>query len=258
MGLISALRSARRRRILERSPIDEGLWSRTLRELPLFSRLNPADAARLRDLATIFLGEKTFHPVQGAVPDDRLKTAVAAQACLPLLGLDMDWYSDWSTIIVTPRGYEVRNRDVDEAGVVHEYDEDFAGEVLHLGPVVLSIADIRASGRCDGYNVVIHEMAHKIDGRDGPFDGCPPLHEDMDPTAWRRAFRAAYEDLLERIEGARNRRPAPIDEYAARSPDEFFAVVCEYFYEKPFLLRAEYPDVFEQLVLFFRRNPAGN
>ncbi len=263
MSLFSPFRAARRRRILERSPIEEGLWSWAIKEHRIFNWLGPEDRLRLRELATIFLAEKTFDPVGGVELKDELRVSIAAQACLPLLGLDMDWYSDWSTIIVMPREYEVGRKDVDEAGVVHEYDDEFSGEAFDLGPVALSRVDVEASGWGDGYNVVIHEMAHKLDGRDGSFDGCPPLHRGMDYGAWRDAFREAYESLRGSLEKprpsrgriSRRKRGPRIDSYAAESPDEFFAVACEYFYEKPALLNSEYPEVFAQLALFFRRDP---
>lgn len=261
MGLFSPFRAARRRRILERSPIGDGLWDWAIKEHRIFRWLGPADAVRLRELATVFLGEKRFDPVGGAALDDRLRVSIAAQACLPLLGLDLDWYSDWSTIIVTPREYGVSKRDVDEAGVVHEYEDEFSGEAFDLGPVALSKLDVEASGWGDGYNVVIHEMAHKLDGRDGEFDGCPPLPRDMGYADWRAAFMPAFEDIREKAGRApkrRSRRRGPrIDPYAAESPDEFFAVCCEYFYEKPFVLASEYPAVFAQLARFFRRDPRG-
>jgi Mlc titration factor MtfA (ptsG expression regulator) len=267
MGFLSPFRGARRRRALERHPIDDELWDWAIKEHKIFQRLNEADRVRLRELSTIFLAEKLFDPVGDVRIDEELKVSVAAQACLPLLGLDMDWYSDWSTIIVTPREYDVRKRDVDEAGVVHEYDDEFAGEAFELGPVALSRADVEASGWGDGYNVVIHEMAHKLDARNGDYDGAPPLRPGMSPAAWQAAFKAAYEDLRTRLEAPSSRKPrrgklrksgAPrIDAYAAEGPDEFFAVACEYFYERPELLRQEYPAVYEQLVLFFARDPAA-
>jgi Mlc titration factor MtfA (ptsG expression regulator) len=265
MGFLSPFRFARRRRILERSPIDDELWGWAIKEHKIFRWLGDSDRSRLRELSTVFLAEKVFDPVDGVKLDDELKVSIAAQACLPLLGLDIDWYSDWSTIMVTPREYDVRKRDVDEAGVVHEYDDEFSGEAFDLGPVALSRVDVEASGWGDGYNVVIHEMAHKLDGRDGAFDGCPPLHPGMDYGAWREAFRGAYESLRSSLErpaarrGRTNRakRGPRIDSYAAESPDEFFAVACEYFYEKPALLRSEYPEVYRQLALFFRRDPTN-
>jgi Mlc titration factor MtfA (ptsG expression regulator) len=266
MGFFSPFRSARRRRILERFPIDDELWDWAVREHKIFRWLGRADRARLRELSTLFLAEKLFDPVGGVELSEELKVSIAAQACLPLLGLDLDWYSDWSTIIVTPREYDVRKRDVDAAGVVHEYDDEFSGEAFDLGPVALSRVDVEASGWGDGYNVVIHEMAHKLDGRDGSYDGCPPLHGNMDYGEWRDAFREAYESLRASLErpaprsrrAPRSKRAPRIDSYAAESPDEFFAVACEYFYEKPALLRSEYPRVYEQLALFFRRDPTAD
>jgi Mlc titration factor MtfA (ptsG expression regulator) len=260
MGLLSPFRAARRRRILASSPIPDDIWDWAIREHRIFRWLGAEDIARLRELSTIFLGEKIFDPVGGLELDEETKVSIAAQACLPLLGLGIDWYNDWSTIIVTPREYGVEKRDVDSAGVIHEYDDEFAGEAFDLGPVALSKVDIEASGWGDGYNVVIHEMAHKLDGRSGSYDGCPPLRQGMDYGAWKRAFSAAYEDLRAKIErppSRRSRRKGPrIDSYAAESPDEFFAVACEYFFEKPHLLRSEYPEVYSQLVQFFARDPA--
>ena len=266
MSFLSPFRAARRRRILERSPIEDELWAWAVKEHKIFHWLGGEDRARLREFATIFLSEKTFDSVGAFALKEDLRVSIAAQACLPLLGLDMDWYSDWSTIIVTPKEYEVKKRDVDEAGVVHEYDDEFSGEAFDLGPVALSKVDIEASGWGDGYNVVIHEMAHKLDGRDGSFDGCPPLHRGMDYEAWREAFRGAYDSLRSALDKgvqkrgrvSRAKRGPRIDSYAAESPDEFFAVACEYFYERPALLRSEYPAVFAQLALFFRRDPTQN
>jgi MtfA peptidase len=272
MGLFSFFRTARRERMLARFPIDDELWVWAIKEHKIFRWLgagsgsDPGDRDRLRMLSTVFLAEKLFDPVGGVELDDELKVSIAAQACLPLLGLDMDWYSDWSTIIVTPREYDVRKRDIDDAGVVHEYDDEFSGEAFDLGPVALSRVDVEASGWGDGYNVVIHEMAHKLDGRDGSFDGCPPLHAGMDYGVWRDAFSAAYDGLRESLErparrsgrARRAKRGPRIDSYAAESPDEFFAVACEYFYEKPALLRSEYPEVYRQLALFFRRDPTAD
>jgi Mlc titration factor MtfA (ptsG expression regulator) len=269
MSLFHPFRAARRARILSRSPIADELWDWALVEHRIFRWLSAEDTRRLRELATVFLGEKRFDPVGGLVLEEETKVSIAAQACLPLLGLEegLDWYADFSTIIVTEKEYGVRKRDVDEAGVVHEYDDEFAGEAFELGPVALSRADVEASGWGDGYNVVIHEMAHKLDARNGDYDGAPPLRPGMSPAAWQAAFKAAYEDLRTRLEAPSSRKPrrgklrksgAPrIDAYAAEGPDEFFAVACEYFYERPELLRQEYPAVYEQLVLFFARDPAA-
>ncbi len=270
MGIFSRLREAGRKRLAERNPIPDELWDWAFRGHKIFRGMPEGDEKLLRELSTLFLATKRFDPVDGAEVDEELKVSVAAQACLPLLGLDFDWYRGWSTIIVTPGYYNVTKREADEAGVIHEYEDDFAGESFDLGPVALSVPDIDASGWGDGYNVVIHEMAHKIDGRDGSYDGCPPLHRDMDALAWKAAFSEAFADFRSKLESPRTgRRPGGgrgpggkaksrtrIDPYAAESPDEFFAVACEYFYERPGVLLREYPAVYAQMRTFFRRDPS--
>ena len=40
-----------------------------------------------------------------------------------------------------------------------------------------------ASGQCENYNVVIHEMAYKIDILDGEANGCPSLYRYMAPIS---------------------------------------------------------------------------
>jgi len=47
-----------------------------------------------------------------------------------------------------------------------------------------------------------------------------------------------------------------LDEYAAEDPAEFFAVATEFFFERPRALRARHPDLYTQLRVFYRQDPA--
>ncbi len=40
-------------------------------------------------------------------------------------------------------------------------------------------------------------------------------------------------------------------------PAEFFAVATEFFFEKPIEFKPVHPDLYEQLTLFYRRDPAS-
>jgi Mlc titration factor MtfA (ptsG expression regulator) len=267
MGIFDRLLNAKNRRLAERENIPDELWEWTIDEHRIFKDMCADDESRLRSLSGQFLASKRFTPVDGAEISDRLKVSVASQACLPLLGLDISWYRGFSTIFITPEAYTIQQSWTDEAGVVHEYEEEVAGEAFPMGPVALSIPDIDSSGWGDGYNVVIHEMAHRLDSLDGIFNGRPPLHDDMDGSRWNQVLAEAWEDLNTKLRsysgGGRaghrgtSKRRVRIDPYAAESLDEFFAVVCEYFWENPSLLIREYSAVYEQLTLFFRRDPAA-
>lgn len=266
MGFFANMRESRVRRLAERNPIADELWDWAMAEHRIFRGMPEPDRIRLRDLATRFLAVKRFEPVGGVILDGETRVSVAAQACLPLLGLDLDWYREFTTIFITPEAYRVTQRVEEAGGVVREYEDEFAGEAFDLGPVALSLPDIEASGWGDGYNTVIHEMAHKLDSLDGIHDGRPPLHPGMDPKRWSAVFAKALQDLRASLEkpnrgGARGgtrgkaRRGTVMDPYAAESIDEFFAVACEYFWEKPSILVREFPEVSGLLAEFFRREP---
>jgi MtfA peptidase len=256
MGIFSGFRKRRRERLAERNPIPDDLWDWAVSEHPILRGFVPDDASTLRSLSAVFLAEKRFYPVGGLELEDDMKVSIAVQACLPVLRLGMDWLSGWTSIIVSPDEFSITRKDLDRAGVIHEYEDELSGQVLDLGPVVLSYKDVEASGWGDGYNVVIHEMAHKLDERGGEIDGCPPLPAKA-AAAWRRTFGEAYADFRKKAEaaGRRGARKLPIDEYAAEAPDEFFAVACEYFFERPWTLERAYPEVYARMAEFFLQDP---
>jgi Mlc titration factor MtfA (ptsG expression regulator) len=249
------LKGWRRRRILSRHAIPDALWAEAAAAIPAVGRLTGDAQQRLRDLALLFMHEKHFEPVQGMVLDDAGRLRIALLACLPILELGLDAYAGFHSIVVHPDEFLVRNREYeDEAGVVHVGDDLLSGEAFDQGPVVLAWTEVQASGRGEGYNVVVHEMAHKLDMLSGEANGVPPLHGDMRTPEWVAAFDAAYDDLCDRLE--RGEEPW-IDPYAVEDSAEFFAVSAELFFDMPKELRAEYPDVYAQLARFFRQDPAA-
>jgi Mlc titration factor MtfA (ptsG expression regulator) len=245
----------RRRRILSRYAIPDEHWAQALEAWPALRRLNDEQRERLRKLALLFLHEKSFEAARGFELDEAKCVRIAAMACLPILELGFDAYSNFHSVVVHPDEFLVRDRTIeDEDGVVHVGDDLLSGEAHEQGPVVLAWSEIEISGRGEGYNVIVHELAHKLDMLGGEADGIPPLHGDMRVPDWVAAFDAAYEDLEDALE--RGEEPW-IDPYAAEDRTEFFAVCTELFFDVPRDLRDEYPDVYEQLRRFFRQDPAS-
>ena len=251
VGLAGGLERGVWRRRGERA-IDEADWSAALDALPILVPLDGDEHARLRSLAERFIATKSIEPML----DQRLTAVdvavIAAQACLPILALGLDAYASWRTVVVYPAGFVARGHEVDEAGVEHEWEEERSGESWSGGPVVLSFEDVEASGQGEGYNVVIHELAHKLDMLDGDANGRPPLHRGMDAAAWSRDFSAAFDDLNRCIDAG---EVPPVDEYAAEDPGEFFAVASEYFFESPLELDSAFPCVYGHLRDFYRQDP---
>lgn len=244
----------RRRRILRRHGLEPAVWHGAMDQLPLLGRLTLEERQRLAELATLFLHDKSLEAAGGLNLDEDKRLRIALQACLPILELGLDWYDGWVSVIVYPADFVPRYEAVDEAGVVHLIHEPHAGESWDRGPVIINWDDAAQAGEIDGYNVVIHEFAHKLDLLNGVANGMPPLHGDMSPRHWSAAFTAAFEDLHHRLEGGDE---PPLDPYAGESPAEFFAVASEGFFERPEALGAAYPQVYEQLKAFYRQDPAA-
>jgi len=249
------IKNRRRRRILATESIPETLWNAAVGAVPVLRTLDDDERARLRDLALLFLHEKRLEPAGGLVLDDEMAVRLAALACLPILELGLDCYDGFAAVIVYPDEFVVPGREhVDDAGVVHIADDILSGEAWDFGPVILAWADVAASGQGDGYNVVAHEFAHKLDLLDGAVNGVPPLHRDMRVAEWTETFQAAYDDLVEQVERGEE---TWIDPYAAENPGEFFAVCSELFFDVPLDLQIAYPALYRQLAAYYRQDPAA-
>jgi len=252
--MLATLRNWRRERILRRSSLDDREWRTVLERYPFTRALSTEERARLRERVILFLHEKSIVGAGGLVVRDGMRMSIAAQACMLILNLDLEYYRGWVEVIVYPDEFVAEYDYVDEDGIAHHVEAPMTGESWLEGPVILSWADAELRGEEPGYNVVIHEFAHKLDMLNGDANGFPPLHPGMDREAWPRAFGAAYDDFCRRV--ARG-EPSAIDAYAAEHPSEFFAVLSEAFFETPAAVRAEYRDVYRQLAAFYRQDPAA-
>jgi len=240
----------RRLRAPAEVPIDDAHWAHLRRRLPLLDAIDATDQARLRQLCARFLARKSIYGARGLEVDSGMQLQIAAQACLPVLNLGLEAYDSWQDVIVYPAEFVPVLEWVDESGVQHRRAEPRIGEAWARGPLILSWEDVRAGGRGDGFNVVIHECAHKLDMLDGDANGCPPLHAGMSRADWHAAWSSAFERFC-----ADPQRMAWLDPYAAESPEEFFAVMSEVFFELPWQVRGSLPEVYRQLLAFYRWEP---
>lgn len=237
------------------TPLPPALWAQVRARLPWAAALDEARAQRLSALSAWFLRRKAIVPVAGLELDEADRTLLAAACCLPLLEIGVAGLRGWSELVVYPDAFRVNRSHVDAAGVLHEWEDELIGEAWEAGPLILSWADVQADcAEPDaGFCVAVHEMAHKLDALDGLLDGTPPLASAFH-TDWVRDFQAAFDAMNAQID--RSRAP-PIDEYAAESPEEFFAVASEYHFSAPAVLRAAYPQVAAHLARLYGPAPLG-
>ena len=248
-----------RKRALPR-PIPDTLWDRVLVRYPFLSARPEADRIRLRQLAAQFLAGKEFHGAQGFAITDEVALSIAAQAVLPVMNLGLKWYDDFVGIVVHHGQVVARRTATDEAGVVHQWDDVLAGEAMDRGPVMLNWRDVQDAGATaqQGYNLVIHEFAHKIDMRDGQADGCPPLPSPAARRAWLVTMDAEYQGFREKVIQAERfgAQVQWLDSYGATSIDEFFAVACEAYFVNRMRFEQEFPALVALFDPFFRIQPS--
>lgn len=254
--MFNLFRRWREDRLIRRMAFTEAEWETAVADWPVAQRYQGEERVALRDMSFRFLARKTIAAGGGFAYTDAMCLKLATMACVPVLHLGLDWYDRWQTVILYEGDFVPHGTWYTADGVAHERAPGLSGEAWLRGPVILSWDSICMSGPGDedhyAANVVIHELAHKLDMlRDGA-NGAPPLHPDMAAGEWHRVFTAAWERL--EVAEARN-QTLPVDDYALTNPAEFFAVCSETFFEAPLRLKKGMPDVYRLLTQFYRQQP---
>ncbi len=223
-----------------------------VRRFPLYRKLPVELLRKLEGKINVFLRQIDFVGCDGLDVTEEMRLSIAAQACLLVVNNDA-WYTDLRTILIYPDAF--RSPEITHDGyVVTERESVRVGESWSRGPVVLSWAHAEqgAVDREDGHNVVLHEFAHQLDSLSGHTDGAPILNKGQSFADWERVIVDAYD---RHVENAESVRETALDIYGADGLEEFFAVAVELFFEKPWALRREEPEVYDQLSAFFRLDP---
>jgi MtfA peptidase len=246
---------SRRRNRLRSQPFPESWLNIIKRNVPYYERLTHAEQQELQGTIQVFIAEKNFEGCGGLEMTDEIKVTLAAYACILLLHLKHDYYPRLQSILVYPDAYPVPGVRRAVGNILVEGDEIRAGESWRTGVVVVSWnhALSRPSDPSGGRNVILHEFAHQLDQEDGSADGAPILPSTSMYATWARILGREYQALSEAADA---NSPTLLDKYGATNPAEFFAVVTEYFFEQPQQFRERYPELYEELKLYYGQDPA--
>jgi Mlc titration factor MtfA (ptsG expression regulator) len=190
----------------------------------------------------LVLAEQRFEALEGVAVTDELRLSVAAGAALLLHGRP-DWeVPHGRTILFYPGTFD------DDYDVEDELNAAYDGMVHPQGPVVLSAPAVEAGwARADGYNVVLHELAHLFDFEGTGADGIPSLMDPSSAGAWQTLVR----EEMRKVQLGRS----VLRRYASTNPAELFAVAVEQFFERPIRLQRHHPALFDALVALFQLDP---
>ncbi|WP_410015440.1 DgsA anti-repressor MtfA [Sodalis sp. C49] len=229
------------------------LWQEAL-AIPLFSPLCAAERHALVMLAGKFLQQKKLVPLQGLTLDDAMEARIALMFALPVLGLGIEWLDGFHEVVIYPAPFVVNDEWQDEYGLVHRGEAVHSGQSWDQGPIVLNWLEIQDSFDLSGFNLIIHETAHKLDARNAGVVNGVPLISIRDVARWETLLHAAMEDLQDEVDLV-GEDAASMDAYAASDPAECFAVLSEYFFSSTELLNERFPELYRCFTQFYRQDP---
>ena len=245
----------RRRSRIRKKAFPSEWWEIIDRNVPFISYLGLSERMELEGHVLILLSEKRFEGAAGLKITDEVRVTIASQACILLLHRKTDYYPGLYSIIVYPHSYMASHRVPLGRGVITEEMQARLGESWTKGAVVLSWDDVRsgAADIHDGHNVVLHEFAHQLDGQDGTMNGAPVLSNHLMYESWARVLGREYERLKN---DTKLGRATFLNKYGSTNPAEFFAVATEFFFEKPHQLKQQLPQLYDELRLYYKQDPA--
>ena len=178
-----------------------------------------------------------------AIVEDIDRLLIAAGSIIPVYSIT-DWqYINLHEVLVYPGSF---NMDFDQEGT----DRNIAGMVgtgalQHV--MIITKWQLRQGfiNNNDAHNTAIHEFAHLIDKMDGTMDGVPEI-------ILEKRYVAQWKQMMETTIEQMKNYGSDIDKYGATNTTEFFAVITEYFFEQPDLLKANHPGLYEMLERIYK------
>ncbi|WP_080153626.1 DgsA anti-repressor MtfA [Salmonella enterica] len=221
--------------------------------IPLLVNLTAQEQARLIALAERFLQQKRLVALQGFELDSLKSARIALIFCLPILELGIEWLDGFHEVLIYPAPFVVDDEWEDDIGLVHSQRVVQSGQSWQQGPIILNWLDILDSFDASGFNLIIHEVAHKLDMRNGDRASGIPFIPLRDVAGWEHDLHAAMNNIQDEIDLV-GESAASIDAYAATDPAECFAVLSEYFFSAPELFAPRFPALWQRFCQFYRQD----
>lgn len=237
----------KRKRVLTQVILTNTQKQLLAQHIDFYRNLNDTDKLYFEDKIEQFLDAVHIEGVGLEVTDtDRLM--IASSAVIPIFAFK-DWsYRNVTNVLLYPDTFdeEYQYEESDERRIM-----GMVGSGYMNGQMILSRKALQKgfSGQSGASNTGIHEFVHLLDKTDGATDGVP---ENLLPHEYIKPWVRMMHQEIHKIEEGHS----DIDPYAATNEAEFFAVVSEYFFEKPDKFQAKHPQLYDMLSKAFGQDPA--
>jgi MtfA peptidase len=209
--------------------------------VPFYQQLDDEKKKEFEIRVQHFLSQIKITGVNTTVEDlDRV--LIASSAIIPIFNFPGWEYVHLHEVLLYPDSFnhefEQQGNSRDVLGMVG------SGALNHV--MILSQHQLRQSfiNKTGKDNTAIHEFIHLVDKTDGDIDGIPEfILEKKYIEPWLRLMQHEIKLI--------NEDRSDINPYGATNEAEFFAVVSEYFFERPKLLKEKHPALYELLEKIF-------
>lgn len=245
LAIVFTVKFLQKKKVVVKDPVPV-LLQKTLEALvPFYQELSESKQTEFEQRAAHFLTMVRITGVKTNVEDiDRI--LIAASAIIPIFNFPEWEYGNLNEVLLYPESYD------------HEYKQQGAGRnilgMVGSGPMnhvmILSQQELRQAfiNKTGKENTAIHEFVHLLDKSDGDTDGIPEYFLNKKyMLPWLQLMQQEIKKITD--------NESDINSYGATNEAEFFAVVSEYFFEQPNLLKEKHPQLYDALQKIFSVPP---
>ena len=237
----------RRKRELTQVILDDKQKELLAQHIDYYNNLSADDKAYFIDKVEQFLDAVRIEGV-GLQVNDTDRLMVASSAVIPIFKFK-DWtYRNVTNVLLYPDTFDkdYQFEDSNQRNIMGMVGSGYMNGQMILSRAALQKGFSKNNGK---QNTGIHEFVHLLDKADGATDGIP---EGFLPHEYIKPWVQMMHQEISQMQAGHS----DIDPYAATNEAEFFAVVSEYFFEKPDQLQAKHPELYDLLSKTFGQDPA--
>ena len=216
-------------------------------QVPFYQQLNENRKTEFEERTIHFLTQVKVTGVKTVVEDlDRV--LIAASAIIPIFNFQGWEYPNLNEVLLYLDSFDHEfEQQGDDRNILGMVGSGALNQVMILSQFELRQAFINETGK---NNTAIHEFVHLVDKTDGEIDGVPEsLLNKQYIKPWLQLMQEKIKEIID--------DRSDINPYGATNEAEFFAVVSEYFFERPELLKEKHPELYELLLKIFHPEPVS-
>ena len=226
-------------------PIPDSYKELLAKDVVFYKALDETKKQEFESRMMHFLATTRITAVKTIV-EDADRVYIAASAVIPIFGFPNWEYNNLNEVLLYPDSFS------------HEFEQTgndrsilgMVGSGAYNNVMILSQHELRQAfiNKTGKTNTAIHEFVHLVDKTDGSVDGVPEYFVDRQYVLpWVQLIQSEIKKIMA--------DRSDINPYGATNEGEFFAVVSEYFFERPELLEEKHPELYQLLVKIFHQAP---